>query len=210
MLPNNFTPLQKIHGQPITAWIGFHVPPAQAGLLAQKSGYKPLPPSDLHLTLLYFPEIRKASFELLVRDIKDWAKFTKPVTGKTSGIIRFNSDQNNGDLDAVCAHFDSPGIPHLWMGLFNYVVSGGWQPSRQHGFTPHITLDYIPKTAALTVQSIPVIEITFGQVVVSSSELGSQFDRAINLEMAIPVQYPWGSGVTAWPSTPAQMPGRGK
>lgn len=213
MLPGNFTPLNRIHGQAISAWIGFHVPPEIARQLAMtkaRGGYNPLPPDELHLTLLYFPTIRKASFELLARDIRDWAKFTKPVTGNTSGIIRFDSDQNNDDLDAVCAHFDSPGIPHLWMGLFNYVVSGGWQPSRDHGFTPHITLDYIPKSAALTVQRVPVMEITFNQVVVSSSDLGNQFDRVITLEQGIPVQYPWGSGVTAWPKDPAQMPGRGK
>jgi len=196
--PLNFTSLKDKFAKVVSAWIGFHVPIAQAKELAVIHGFEPMPADKLHLTLLYLPEIERLKFDVLARDVSEWARYRRPITGMTAGIIRFDSHQNNDDADAVCAHFDCPALPEFRGGLYDYIVSGGWQVAKNHGFTPHITLDYVPDGVDLVIQKVPLVEITFSEVVVSSSEL--ERDVTLRLGGDLQLYYPWGGGNTTWAS----------
>ena len=104
------------------------------------------PPDEFHMTLVYVgrvpPETVTKVREAVRRVAAQWA----PFDGKISGIGRFNGPQT----DPLYLSVDA-----VELSTFREAIFRELPPTQQnHGFTPHVTLAYAPKTVAT-----PAVEI---------------------------------------------------
>lgn len=149
--------------------VAFYPPPDLAAQLAVDGG---LAVEDLHLTLAYLGDIAAlddAQQQTLLDVVTTYATGTDPVTGVVSGVGRFaGSDPDLGD--AVYASVDCPDLPTWRQGLFDALVAAGLPVSETHGFTPHITLTYIPADEPTPVERLDLVDVTFASVAVVLGE----------------------------------------
>lgn len=113
---------------------------------------KGLPPGELHVTLAYLGKITEVDdpaefLQVLLAAVSGVAEGHEPVEGAVSGIGRFNgTDEAEGD-PFYCS-LDAPGLDELRVDLVRALRDAGLKPSAEHGFTPHITIAYVPKGSA--------------------------------------------------------------
>lgn len=69
-----------------------------------------------------------------------------PLTGEVNGYGRFIHTHKDG-MHCIYANFDCPGLSELRNDLVRYPVDQGCNVTMDHGFTPHITLAYVPATS---------------------------------------------------------------
>ena len=125
----------------------------------------PEPADDLHLTLAYLGSSdrlieQRPYLERMLRDV-DWVQFGLPLAGQIGGIGRFHHDEGDG-RNAVYASFDAPGLPAFRQRLIDQLKMHGIQPAENHGFTPHITLAYVPTDTDISTLPQEPIELVFG------------------------------------------------
>lgn len=134
---------------------------AKALLSAVPAGIDPV--SDLHLTLMYLGDTRALSSE--VREsarqaLESFATRNGPISGAVSGVGRFTNDEGDG-TNALYASFDAGELTALRDGLIAAMGAAGVVSPSEHGFTPHITLAYIPSAAPTPDIDVPVLKLTF-------------------------------------------------
>lgn len=109
--------------------------PAQAARLAVKGGEKP---SNLHVTLAYFPEADPADFAKLQDILRGLAHTLPPLTGEISGMGVFSSAAHDGRV--TYASIDLPLLPAFRQKLVEACARAGFNASGDHGYSPHMTL----------------------------------------------------------------------
>ena len=113
---------------------------------AWPAGSEVLPASELHVTLAYLGKIPEMKFDLSIVQgmLSDWSeRYPGELVGRINGIGRFNETHRDG-YHAVYANFDCPGLADLRQSLFDWLKLAGLEIEETHGFTPHITLAYVP------------------------------------------------------------------
>lgn len=143
--------------------VALMMPPGIAEALVIPGGEKP---GDLHLTLAFLGDSTEIPLEnkKLVMDALDQFYTTaKPLTGEISGIGLFNNAEEGG-TNAFYASFDSPDLAQFRANLISALSFNGMSVVSNHGFTPHITLAYLPAGAAIPQISLPKIPVTFNSV----------------------------------------------
>lgn len=158
--------------------IAFYIPPEVGEQLLIPGGEKL---DDLHLTLAYLGDAEELEdIERLKRCVAEYAARQYRIAGVIGGILRF-SKVNADNTQAFCATFDSPDLPAFRNGLISDLV---WRADidepRDYGFIPHVTLAYIPPTAAIPFPSLPVIPCTFDTL--SLVIAGERYDYAMITE----------------------------
>jgi 2'-5' RNA ligase len=123
-----------------TAWIGFFLPPEVAQPLALAGGE---PASELHLTLAFLGDADKLDLDRLKEGLALWGKNQIPISGRISGVGRFNETGEEGQ-HAFYASVDAPGLARFRQNLVNELDWLDCPADRTHGYTPHITLQYLP------------------------------------------------------------------
>jgi len=114
-------------------------------------------PARLHLTLAYLGKALTAEDIEEVRGaVEAWAQTQAQLAGHLGGIGRFDG----AALDPVWATPDVPGLSSAREAL---VASLPVPPASEHGFTPHVTLAYLPKGEP-TPAPIPRTAVTFEAV----------------------------------------------
>lgn len=133
--------------------VALFVPGDVAGSLALNTADLPdgataVEPSGLHLTLGYMGKTDEAAFsqQELLQVVGDFARHNPIVQGVIGGIGRFNQAED-GDTNAFYASFDCPYIPCFRKELIEDLREEDIPVNTEHGFTPHITLAYIPSSA---------------------------------------------------------------
>lgn len=100
------------------------------------------PAEDLHVTLAYCGDSEEydalAKARALI-GLSRTAEITRPLSGRTGGLARFAND----DQDVLVATADVVGLAELRERVRNVLEGAGIQISDEHGFTPHITLEYL-------------------------------------------------------------------
>ena len=119
----------------------------------------------LHMTLVYLSstndlaEQRQAIADVVRRVAEQY----QPVAGTVNGYGRFQG-VGEGGADALIATFDSTALPELRQMLFNTLratlAGAGVAMEDHHGFTPHITLAYVPAGAPVEM-TLPSTPVTF-------------------------------------------------
>lgn len=137
---------------------------AKALLSAVPMGIEPV--SDLHLTLMYLGDTRALSSEVRESARRALGSFTTrngPITGVVSGVGRFTNDEGDG-TNALYASFDAGELTALRDNLVEAMGGAGVVSPSEHGFTPHITLAYIPSDAPTPDIDVPVLKLTFKEI----------------------------------------------
>jgi len=140
-----------------SVFIGFFLPPAIAEQLALPDGQ---PADKLHLTLAFLGTADKLDLNQLEEGLALWAKREIPVTGRINGLGRFTETSVEGQ-HAFYASFDAPRLAQFRQNLVGELAWMGFPANQEHGYTPHITLQFLAAGDPSPLTGIAPIEITF-------------------------------------------------
>jgi 2'-5' RNA ligase len=120
------------------------IPPGEAVDLAL-DGPDAEPAEDLHITLAYLGDVATVEdpnrFTTTVLEvIHDIAVKYDLIEGQIGGYGRFYG----ADKDPVVLLYDAPELPEIRQAIVEGLAMQGLPVAKDHGFTPHITLAYIP------------------------------------------------------------------
>ena len=142
------------------AMVALYPSPATARELALQGGQ---PPEDLHVTLVFLGHINELS-ETAIAGLNDvctnLARQTSPILADVGGIGRFDGGGDDGE-DAVYTNVDAPILPEFRQALVDGLTAAGITHSKLHGFTPHMTLAYIPADKAIPVRRLLARRVSF-------------------------------------------------
>jgi 2'-5' RNA ligase len=124
-------------------------PVAAKAIAAQKGVTEPI--DRLHLTLAFLGDSTETALstnkDKLIEAIKQWAaEKGRPLEGTMNGVGRFFHSEDD-DTNAVYVSPDVPGLPELRQSLVAWIEQSGFDYAQNHGFTPHITVAYVPLDA---------------------------------------------------------------
>lgn len=119
------------------AMVALYPPPDVAQQLAQPGGE---PADELHVTLAYLgPAANIEDTDRLRQAVAEFAARTAPISGHISGTGKFTA----GPAPVTYASVDLPTLAAARERLVFDLSRTAWlEVSREHGFTPHITLAY--------------------------------------------------------------------
>lgn len=128
--------------------IALYMPQHVQKAIAHKGGEKP---KDLHVTLAYFPKVGgdKEHFDGVSKAMSNVASDFGQVEGNIGGIGCFNPTDASDGKRPYYASFNSPVLPSLHTAVHKELEKAGYEPSRMHGFTPHVTLKYLDEDEAI-------------------------------------------------------------
>jgi 2'-5' RNA ligase len=106
---------------------------------------------DLHLTLAFLGDSTDTPLatnkDRLVEAVQAWAREQgTPLQGTINGVGRFFNAESDG-TNAVYVAPDVPGLPELRQSLVAAIERAGFDVASNHGFTPHLTVAYVPEAA---------------------------------------------------------------
>lgn len=139
---------------------GYWLPAAVANQLAVPGGEAP---EELHLTLCYCGDTGQMEDVTIARALiacHRIASLYSPMKGKVGGLLRFNASPQSDGRDVFAAQVDIPDLPAFRQRLADALTAVGCAPDKAHGYTPHITLAYIDRGAALPREQIPDMPLT--------------------------------------------------
>lgn len=119
-------------------------------------GSQPTPLNEYHVTLAYLGKKEDlpstVNFNQLGIVLSQYAQFHAAFPALVSGIGRFSAE-DGAEVEPVYLSVDSPEMQAMRAELLGYLDSLDIRPGSAHGFTPHITLGYVPKDADLTLRA---------------------------------------------------------
>ena len=130
-------------------------------------GARAIEPGEMHLTLAYLGETGELRYsrEEVVAAVREFARAAQPISGEVAGVGRFMTAEDG--MNPFYASFDSPELPAFRQALAAFLKERGIEPVQNHGFTPHITLAYIPLEAPMPDLRFEPIPMTFYAVYVA-------------------------------------------
>lgn len=124
------------HDTSTMAMVALFPPADRAKDLALRGGEKP---DQLHVTLAFLGEIEGLDEAKAMAAVAAWAKSTPPLKGKLSGVGHF--DLGKGDT-VTYRSVDLPDLPGPREKLVQTLDKAGTPASKDHGYTPHLSLAY--------------------------------------------------------------------
>lgn len=122
-------------------------------------------PTDMHLTLAYLGKVADVpDVDALKAAVAKIAELP-PVTGKVSGVGRFTGDPEEGD--PVYVSVDAPDLAKFRQNLVAQLALHGIETRADHGFTPHMTLKYVPPDEPTGIDRIEPLDTTFDVISVA-------------------------------------------
>lgn len=146
-----------------------------------------IPPLEQHVTLAYLGnasslEESGLQAEHLLVNLRAFAETAKPVEGRINGWGRFNGD----DADAVYLNFDAPTLPQWRQDLVDAIDLVA-PPASNHGFTPHITLAYVPKGEPVAMVEMPaMVKLAFDTLVLAWGDTRHEIPLSAERDTAQP------------------------
>jgi len=150
--------------------IGFGIPSEYGKVLADAVGELPegsvrTPVEEMHITLALTTD---PSNDVILKAVNSVAEKWTGIEGKLGGLIKFPVSPDG--LVPICAHFDSPKISEFREEIMTVLRENGVNPLETHGFTPHITLAYLPEGSQMPEIDVPGLTLQFDRVSVSDQE----------------------------------------
>jgi 2'-5' RNA ligase len=129
---------------------------------------------DLHLTLLYIGKADDLSDkeDLIKAALESISSKYSTVKGKVRGLGMFAGD---GETKPFYASYDSPELSTIREELVNVMESIGIELDKTHGFTPHITLSYLPLEDEMPNIPIPDMPLEFDKFVLSWADKKTEY-----------------------------------
>ncbi|MEU6712930.1 2'-5' RNA ligase family protein [Nonomuraea sp. NPDC046802] len=147
--------------------VAFMLPAEVAEQLAVPDG---VPADELHVTLTYLgKEIDEEALATVADVVAAVAAESGPLAGVVGGIGAFPTGE---DGVPIYVPVDVPGLEVLRQRLVDRLAEAGIAPASDHGYTPHVTLTYLPDGEVTMPAPVPAQEVAFGEVsVVRGDEL---------------------------------------
>lgn len=133
------------------------------------AGSIPVPPEELHVTLGYYGDLTDLEADgkdpgQMLDAVMGFAKTNTLVRSKLNGLARFLQIQEDGS-QALVMLLDSPMLESWRRWLVGMVEDMcDLHPMRNHAFTPHITLAYIPANAPTPDLTIAQRDMVFNKL----------------------------------------------
>ncbi|MEU4703366.1 2'-5' RNA ligase family protein [Nonomuraea dietziae] len=138
--------------------VTFMLPPDLAEQLAVLDG---VPAEELHVTLAYLgKDLDDDGMAAAAQAVREAAAVEEPLGGTIGGIGAFPPGE---DGTPAFATVDVPGLEILRQRLVDRLEAAGVPVAANHGYTPHVTLTYLPEGAALPAP-IPAQEVAFVEI----------------------------------------------
>lgn len=144
--------------------VGFFLRPSEAQRLVIPGGESMM---DLHMTLAFLgnsDDVMQVTgdkdFKYLRSVLAEYASERMEMPATVSGIGRFTSVPQ-GAQTPVYASVDCPELPFFRQSLVSRLMMGGYTPDMTHGFTPHVTLAYIPADAPMPLETVQPVDLRF-------------------------------------------------
>ena len=111
--------------------------PEDVGKQIEVKGGEPI--EDMHITLAYFVDkaADRDDWDELAKIVESFSNKHGKLTGKIGGYGVFHND-----VDVLWASADLPGVNELRHEIVEAAEDAGFMVSKDHSFTPHITLKY--------------------------------------------------------------------
>lgn len=150
-----------------------------AKALSQPSGIQP---QDLHLTILYLGDAADYDLDLVAAITKvftvstGWGK----IEGCVTGLGRFVGKLAGEDV--VVALLDVPQLINVRNALKDALFYGGAVPvssplyNEEHGYLPHITLDYVARTQSSPTPLTETLPLCIDSLTVAAGDTRMEFD----------------------------------
>lgn len=125
------------------AMVALMLSPEQCDMVRQMAPVDYVGECD-HVTLMYIGDDASKYEEqknFIAKMIADTANYFKPLQGKINGYGRFAGDNESYPL---YLNYDSPQLPKLRKQLRGF-IEALTQEKYDHGFTPHLTIAYLPQ-----------------------------------------------------------------
>ncbi|WP_433513726.1 2'-5' RNA ligase family protein [Nonomuraea sp. CA-143628] len=147
--------------------VALMLPAEVAGQLAVPDG---MPAEELHVTLAYLGKDLDEEMLATVADIVSGvAAGVAPLPGRVGGIGAFPPGE---DGVPVYVPVDVPGLEVLRQQVVDRLAKAGIAAASDHGYSPHVTLTYLPEGEVVVPEPVPALEVAFGEVsVVRGGEL---------------------------------------
>jgi len=138
--------------------VAFFLKPSEAQQLALPGGE---PIDEIHMTLCYLGDKSQIwNFDKLEQAVSNYAKSAPALQGNVSGIGRFLAVPD-GEPTPIYASVDSSGLPDFRYGLVQALKDAGFIINMEHGYSPHITLSYVSKSASMPIDTVATIPLNF-------------------------------------------------
>lgn len=137
--------------------------PPEIGQQIAISGGEPV--EDLHITLAMLGDVTDLDSERvehLKAALKYFAASRQPLYGRIAGLGRF--DGSGDEASPVIALPDIPSLPAFRQQLVDLLAACETPAQQNHGYTPHITLAYIDKSAPMPIADVPHLNLYFGAI----------------------------------------------
>lgn len=122
------------------------------------------PVSELHITLAFLGEASDLRIEpeRLKAALKVWAAHNYSLSGKIAGLGRFDGPEDQPS--PIIALPDIPGLPEFRQSLVHCLQSLRVEVNDQHGYTPHITLQYQDVAMSMPIAHLPQLDLSFDSI----------------------------------------------
>jgi len=114
-----------------------------------------------HITLLYLgddAQLLTGYKNKVIEALACIASECEPVAGKLNGYGRFSG---NDEVYPVFANYDSPALFRLRAKIIHELTECCVELPEDHGFTPHLTLGYLPLTGAMPALDVQSLDMNF-------------------------------------------------
>jgi 2'-5' RNA ligase len=145
--------------------LAFFLPPELGQEIAMEGGEAP---EDLHLTLVYLGHTDDWSPEQLQQLpglVSVYTANSQPMSGSLSGMGRFAASPSSDSRDVLYHSVDAPDLPAWRQGLVDWLEDGGFPQKSEHGYTPHVTLKYLPTDEPSTIEGLEARPVEFRELV---------------------------------------------
>lgn len=156
------------------AMVALFVDAATAAGLAVDGGEAP---ADLHVTIAYLGDadaLAGVAVDTVTTAIAKVAANHPPLTGTVGGHGRFAGSHRDGE-DAVWLVPDAVGITELRLAVVDALAAAGVPVDQAHGFTPHITVAYVPADAPTPEVAGAGTPLTFDEITVAWADQRTTF-----------------------------------
>ena len=119
--------------------VALYPTPEMATKLAIPRG---LPPAEMHMTLAFLGKTAELEREPIESAVRRWAADVPVLEGVVGGLGYFHGNPDSESGVVTYLSLDLPELPHSRETLVEALEGANAPPSKLHGFTPHMTLDY--------------------------------------------------------------------